>query len=72
MKEILKIHKEGLEEAGVMRLVDRFPEIGDLPALVQEPDITAYPQDLIGPRPKQDLDTSLDAHGGHTIYDFDA
>lgn len=72
MKEILNLHKEGLEDAGVMHLVEQFPEIGDLPALVQEPDIKPYPQDFIGPPLKKDMKTSLESYGGQTVYDYDA
>ncbi|MFP4313437.1 MAG: hypothetical protein ACLFR0_03825 [Alphaproteobacteria bacterium] len=45
VKEILELHKQAAQEAGILDLVDRFPEFSDLPSLVKEPNIEQYPQD---------------------------
>lgn len=50
LKEILELHKKGATEAGLMRFVDKFPEMDDLPPMVVENDIAPYPQDVPHPR----------------------
>lgn len=64
LKEILQLHKDGLKEAGVSHLVKNFPSLNDLPSLVKEVDIVAYPQDVHVPAATHTLE--------NTQYTYDA
>tara|TARA_B100000780_G_scaffold277345_1_gene247821 strand:+ start:6878 stop:7690 length:813 start_codon:yes stop_codon:yes gene_type:complete len=63
LQEMLDLHKSAAKEAGILKLVNRFPKLGDLPSLVREFNITPYPQDEERPAP----DHSLNIHA--PVYD---
>jgi hypothetical protein len=56
MQEILHLHKTAAEKAGLMKYVNKFPELDDLPPIMVERDIEQYPQFIKHPhqaRPAQ-------------------
>jgi len=64
LQEMLNLHEQAAEDAGILDLVDRFPKLADLPSLVKELDIAPYPQDRHDPSPTHDL--------GPNQYTYDA